>query len=145
MAAKYPEGSKCLFLDKCTFFCTKENVEKNEKHVFIKEGYEKTPSKKATFFTDADFNKWTTEALFILPPKTDYVHNDCRMQPFLLVDTDGPYLNDADFKKVWFAWIDIDNLECKHFFELNFKFPPATASWLTASDIFQFTMSSPMT
>ena len=125
-----------VFLDKCTFFATKQNVEKLEKNVFVKEGYEKVPSKKATWFEDKDFNKWTTEALFILPPKTDYAHNDCRVQPFLMIDTAGPYLNDSEFKKIWFAWIDVENLECKHHFELNFKFPPALSSWLTASDKF---------
>ena len=62
-----------------------------------------------------------------------------------MIHSDGPYLNDAPFQKVWLTFLDMDTVECVYSMELKFRFPPEFVSWLTASDFFQFVMSSPMT
>ena len=103
------------------------------------------PARKATHFTDKEFNNFTSVSLLILQAKTVYAHDDSSVRPFLMIDTAGPYQNESEVKKIWFAFIDIDNMECVHYTPLEFKFAPEKASWLSATEILQFTMSSPMT
>ena len=89
-----------------------------------------------TWYEDKDFNLWTSKALFLLQEKLSYLHDDKPVRPFLIIDTDGPYLNEAPLKKVWLSFIDLEKLECIHSIELKFKFLPLALSWLTASDFF---------
>jgi hypothetical protein len=74
-----------------------------------------------------------------------YAHDDKSVRPFILVDTAGPYLSETDVKKIWLGFIDVDKVECIHYTELKFRFPANKASWLTATESFQFTASSPVT
>ena len=103
------------------------------------------PCKHAVQFGDSEFNNYTSSSLFVLQQKTVYAHDDKSVRPFLLIDTAGPYLSDTDMKKLWLAFIDVENMECIQYTEVNFKFPPSQVSWLSATEALQFTMSSPLT
>lgn len=106
--------TKCMFLDKCIFFANIDNVNNLEKQVFIKDE-DGNPCKNAIQFGDSDFNKWTTPSLFILQEKTVYAHDDKSVRPFIMMDTAGPYLNESEVKKIWFAFVDIEKMECVHY------------------------------
>lgn len=100
-----------MFLDKCVFFANISNVKNLEKQVFIKDK-DGNPSRFAVQFGDTEFSNFTVPSLFVLQQKTVYAHDDMSVRPFLLIDTAGPYLSDTDVKKVWLAFIDIENMEC---------------------------------
>ena len=135
---------KLLWLDKCVFFANLSNVKNLEKQVFVKDE-DGNPCKHAVQFGDSEFNNYTSSSLFVLQQKTVYAHDDKSVRPFLLIDTAGPYLSDTDMKKLWLAFIDVENMECIQYTEVNFKFPPSQVSWLSATEALQFTMSSPLT
>lgn len=106
--------SKIMFLEKCVFFATHENVKNLDKQVFVKDE-NGNPCRKSVQFGDADFNKWTTPSLFILQEKTVFAHDDKSVRPFLFMDTAGPYLSETDVRKIWLAFVDIDLMECIHY------------------------------
>ena len=135
--------AKILYLDKCVFLLTPENVNLLQKQVFtLKDG---KPTPNATMFEDSQFHLCTSNSLFVLQEKCVYAHDDKSVRPFLFVETAGPYLNESDFKRIWLAFVNVDGIECIHSEELFFKFPPSKASWLTATESFMFAMSSPLT
>lgn len=102
-----------MFLDKCVFFCNLEDVKNLSKQIFIKDATG-NPCKESVKFGDADFNKWTTPALFVLQEKTVYAHDDKSVRPFIMIDTAGPYLSETEVRKIWLTFVDIDKMECIH-------------------------------
>ena len=132
-------------LDKCIFLLKRKDVADLTKNIFIYDEVTDAPKKTATHFADADFNLWTTKALFLLQEKTAYTHDDRSVRPFICVKHSGPYLNETDVQRVWILFVDLETMESIHSFELKFEFQTEKASWLSCSDYFQFAQSSPTT
>ena len=101
--------TRILYLDKCIFLATIEDVDILSKKVFILD--EKgAPQKDHVHFLDADLKKWETAALFILQMKTAFAYDDKAVRPFILVDTAGQYTFESDFRKVWLAFIAVEKI-----------------------------------